>query len=391
MKVVYVLGGNYDASGMCSVITKKINWLAEHTDWEITALLTESPNGREFYFPIHPSVKIVNFNLNYDELDVMSKFKKIKCYRTKQKQYKRLFTDFLMDYRPDIVVSAMRREVNFLNDIKDGSKKVGELHFCRSTYRIFTHPKLPAFVCRAITRHWQSQLLKQIRKLDAFVVLTDEDRRAWGGEAYQNIHVIPNFIQQMPQQVSSCQNKTVVAVGRYTLQKGFDLLFQAWKKVEEKCPDWHLQIYGAGERAPYQQMADDMKLERVHLNGTTKQVNDVFASASVIAFSSRYEGFGMVLIEAMSCGIPAVSFACPCGPSDIIQDGVDGYLVKDFDVDAFADRLIDLINDNSKRVFMGKLARKNMNRFLEEDIMQTWKTFLEHVAVSAQNSSVSKP
>lgn len=374
MKIVYVLGGNYDASGMCSVITKKINWLAEHTDWEITALLTESPNGREFYFPLHQSVKLVNFELNYDELDTMSKLKKYIRYRKKQKLYRKCFEDFLMEYRPDIVVSAMRREINFLTEIKDGSKKLGELHFCRQTYRVFSHPRIPNFICKAITKRWQSQLLKQIRSLDAFVVLTEEDRAAWGDMS--NMHVIPNFIQNMPDAPSDCKQKTIVAVGRYTEQKGFDLLFKAWKKVEQEGDDWELKIFGSGDRSCYQNLVDEMGLRRVSLNGTVKDVNKVFRQASVIVFSSRYEGFGMVLIEAMSCGLPAVSFACPCGPRDIIHDGEDGFLVENYDTDMLADRLLQLMRDDVLRCEMGKAGRENMKRFLQEDVMQRWKALL---------------
>lgn len=370
MKLVYVLGGNYDANGMCSIITKKINWYAEHTDWEIVALLTESARGREFYFPLHPSVKIVNFELNYDDLDVMPKWKKLWLYRGKQKQYQRQFEAFLMSYRPDVVVSAMRREINFLTDIKDGSLKVGELHFCRNTYRVFSHPHIPAAICQAITRYWQNKLIQQIRKLDAFVVLTEEDREAWGD--LPNIHVIPNFITTMPKQASDCTHKTVIAVGRYTWQKGFDMLLKAWQKVEQLKPDWHLKIVGAGDTQEYVALAERLQLHHVEMQGPSKQLNDLLADASVMAFSSRYEGFGMVLIEAMACGIPAVSFACPCGPRDIIREGEDGYLVDCFDEDMLARRLLNLMGDDSLRKTMGQRARTNMQRFLQADVMQRW-------------------
>lgn len=370
MKLVYVLGGNYDANGMCSIITKKINWYAENTDWEIVALLTESARGREFYFPLHPSVKIVNFELDFDELDVMPKFKKLVRYSKKQKQYKKMFSDFLISYRPDVVVSAMRREINFLSDIKDGSLKVGELHFCRNTYRAFSHPHLPGFLCRTITRYWQGRLLKQIRRLDAFVVLTDEDRKAWGN--VPNIHVIPNFITDIPSVHSLCQNKTVVAVGRYTWQKGFDMLLRAWRKVEDVRQDWQLKIVGAGDSSEYSRLAQELQLKCVEFSGPVKDVNEVFGQSSIMAFSSRYEGFGMVLIEAMACGVPTVSFACPCGPSDIISDGIDGYLVSDFDVDVFADRLLSLMSADKERSVMGSRARDNMMRFRQVDVMRRW-------------------
>jgi len=374
MKLVYVLGGNYDANGMASIITKKINWYSEHTDWEIIALLTENSKGRPFYYSLHPNVRVINFNLDFDELDTMPKLKKLVLYRRKQKTYKRQFYAFLMSYRPDIVVSAMRREINFLTGIHDGSKKVGELHFCRKTYRVFNHPHLPSFICRCITRYWQNQLIRQIKKLDAFVVLTEEDRKAWTD--LPNIYVIPNFISKKQERYSDCLQKTVIAVGRYTEQKGFDLLFQAWKNVEERNSDWTLKIFGAGNHDDYQRLADSMGLQHVQLYGPIKDVSEAFRNASIFAFSSRYEGFGMALIEAMSCGIPSVSFACPCGPRDIICNGEDGFLVEDFDINDFSERLLFLMNDENTRRDMGRKASQNMRRYLEDGIMDKWMNTL---------------
>lgn len=382
MKLVYVLGGNYGANGMGSIITKKINWYAEHTDWEIVALLTESAKGREFYFPLHPSVKVVNFELDFDELDTLPKLQKILRYRSKQKLYKRKFTDFLMEYRPDVVVLAMRREINFLCKIKDGSKKVGELHFCRKIYRVFSHPNMPALLCRLITRMWQEKLIKQIRRLDAFVVLTEEDKAAWG--ELHNMHVIPNFITRIPALQNACEAKSVMAVGRYTWQKGFDLLLEAWKKVEEKQPGWTLRIIGDGDRTAYENQARALGLQNVMFEGATKDLENRLQDASIFAFSSRYEGFGMVLIEAMAKGLPVVSFACPCGPADIVTDGEDGFLVHDFDTNAFAERLLWLIENEERRREMGQHARDNMHRFLQDDVMRLWMTLFDRLQTDRQ-------
>lgn len=375
MKLVYILGGNYDANGMSSIITKKINWYAENTDWEITAVLTESPNGRDFYYPLNLKVKTINFDLNYDELDTIPKFKKVFHYRKKQKLYKKALSDFLISYCPDIVISAMRREINFLTEINDGSKKVGELHFCKKTYRIFNYPHIPHFICSIVTKYWQNQLVKKIKKLDAFVVLTEEDKQDWGD--LKNISVIPNFIGRIPEESSECNNKNVIAVGRYTWQKGFDLLLTAWKQIESQIEDWQLCIYGPGERNEYENLSNNLGLKRLKLYGTASDINDKFLSSSVFAFSSRYEGFGLVLIEAMSCGLPSVSFSCPCGPRDIITPNVDGFLIDNYDVRMLADKLLELMRNDQLRKKMGEKARENMSRFLEKKIMHTWVKLLK--------------
>lgn len=372
-RILYVLGGNSSANGMSAVISQKMNYLATHTDYELTALLTE-PLNNPMYYPLHETIKVINFNINFDELDTMPIYKKVWYYRIKQKEYKRMFTDLLMKEKYDIVVSAMRREINFLTDVKDGSKKVGELHFCRVCYRIFNASFLPRFINKYITRLWQNKLIKQIKQLDKFVVLSQEDADAWGNTS--NMVVIHNPIKEYPSVTSNCENKKVIAVGRYTWQKGFDMLIQAWRIVDIKHPDWELHIYGFGDNKAYQELAG----QGVFCHGAVKDIYDKYRESSIFAFSSRYEGFGLVLAEAMSCGIPAVSFACPCGPKDIITN--DGILVEPGNIEEFADGLCKLIEDETLRKEMGKNGHLNMRRFEETAIMQKWIDLFDNLCNS---------
>lgn len=372
-RILYVLGGNSSANGMSAVISQKMNYLATHTDYELTALLTE-PLNNPMYYPLHETIKVINFNINFDELDTMPIYKKVWYYRIKQKEYKRMFTDLLMKEKYDIVVSAMRREINFLTDVKDGSKKVGELHFCRVCYRIFNASFLPRFINKYITRLWQNKLIKQIKQLDKFVVLSQEDADAWGNTS--NMVVIHNPIKEYPSVTSNCENKKVIAVGRYTWQKGFDMLIQAWRIVDIKHPDWELHIYGFGDNKAYQELAG----QGVFCHGAVKDIYDKYRESSIFAFSSRYEGFGLVLAEAMSCGIPAVSFACPCGPKDIITN--DGILVEPGNIEEFAEGICKLIEDETLRKEMGKNGHLNMRRFEETAIMQKWIDLFDNLCNS---------
>lgn len=362
-RILYVLGGNSSANGMSAVISQKMNYLAAHTDYELTALLTESLMGN-MYYPLHETIKVINFDINFDELDTLPIYKKIWYYWIKQKEYKQKFTNLLMQDRYDIVVSAMRREINFITSIKDGSKKVGELHFCRICYRIFNASFLPHFINTYITRLWQNKLIKQIKQLDKFVVLSQEDAEAWGNT--HNMMVIHNPIKKYLTTTSTCENNKVIAVGRYTWQKGFDLLIKAWRIVNEKHPDWELHIYGSGNRKEYQTIAG----RGVFCHEAVKDIYEKYQESSIFAFSSRYEGFGLVLAEAMSCGVPAVSFACPCGPKDIITN--DGILVTPSNIEEFADGICKLIENEDLRKEMGHNGRINMRRFEETAIMQKW-------------------
>jgi len=370
MRIVYVVGGLLAPNGMSSVLSSKINYLAEHTDYELYMILTEKA-GQEWFYKVNPKVKWVNFNINFDELDTMPLYKKVLFYKIKLRKYRKMFTDYLMEVRPDITVSTVRREINFINDIQDGSKKIGEIHFNRTNYREFKKRWLPNGGNRFVTRKWVGSLLKQLKRLDKFVVLSEEDYHNW--PELSNKTVIPNSIFFFPDFQSTCENKQVVAVGRYTWQKGFDLLLQAWKIVHEKHPDWTLNIYGSGERGNYVRQAQELGIAgSVKCNPATNNVYVKYRESSIFAFSSRYEGFGLVLAEAMSTGVPAVSFACPCGPSDIITDRVDGILVEKENVEKFAGALCYLIENPSKRKEFGQNAIVKARQFSQEKIMKKW-------------------
>ena len=375
MRIVYVVGGLLAPNGMSSVLSAKINYLAEHTDYELYMILTERA-GQEWYYHINPKVHWVNFDINFDELDTMPLLKKLFFYQQKQRRYKKMFTDYLMKVRPDITVSTVRREINFINDIPDGSKKVGEIHFNRTNYREFNKRWLPGFVNRFISRVWMNSLLRQLKHLSRFVVLSEEDYKNW--PELNNKVVIPNSLSYFPHFQSTCENKQVIAVGRFTWQKGFDLLLKAWRIVFEKHPDWHLDIYGSGKREKYEYLVKELGLsDVVACHPATNAIYDKYLESSIFVLSSRYEGFGLVIAEAMSVGVPVVSFACPCGPSDIVKDGEDGILVENGNVEKLADAICWMIAHPQERKLYGLRARSNAMRFSEEKVMTMWRNLFQ--------------
>jgi len=176
------------------------------------------------------------------------------------------------------------------------------------------------------------------------------------------------------------ESKTVVAVGRYTYQKGFDMLLRAWRRVCDSIDDWQLHIVGEGEmKESLQQQILDLSLEdRVELCPATSDIQSVYREASVLVLSSRYEGFGMVLLEAQTAGVPTVSFDCKCGPSDIVADGVTGYLVPANDIPALAEKLLVLMRDETLRKQIGRNAFADASRFSEKAVMQRWTDLFEN-------------
>lgn len=374
-RIVYVVGDLSYPNGMSRVLSQKVNYLAEHTDYELYVVLTEKAS-LPWYYELSSKVKYVNFDINFDNLYTMPLYKRLWAYRKKQRTYKKLFTNYLMQVRPDITVSVMRREINFINDISDGSKKVGEIHFNKKTYRTINRSFLPSFVNNYLTQKWQASLEHEIRRLDKFVVLTREDFSYWQG--FDNIEVIPNPIYTYPEVASTCDSHQVIAVGRYTWQKGFDLLIAAWQKVVQRHPDWQLRIYGAGNPTTYRRMVAEYELQSsLKCEDATNDVYQKYCESSIFVLSSRFEGLPLVLIEAMSAGLPCVSFTCPCGPRDVISDGEDGILIENGNITKLADGICRLIEDEPLRKQFGNAARKNATRYLESNIMDRWIQLFE--------------
>ena len=216
-----------------------------------------------------------------------------------------------------------------------------------------------------------------MRRFDRFVVLTNEDAGLWG--EIPGIRVIQNAANFIADKYSDCSAKRVIAVGRLDYQKSFDRLILVWDKVHQQMPDWRIDIFGQGEwKDMLQQMIDERGLgECVKLNAPTKEIGDEYVKSSIIVMTSHYEGFGMVLVEALSCGVPAVSFDCKCGPSDIVQNGESGFIVSDGDINGLAAALIKLMKDDELRKRMGENAKKVVERYSEEKVMNKWVNLYE--------------
>lgn len=377
-KIVFCTPALYSAGGVERVVSYKASFFAEQLGYDVTIIVTEG-RGRDSFFLLSDKVKVINFELGFEELWRASFIKKIFLYLTKQQQYKRLLKAELIHIRPDFTISMLRREINFLTEISDGSKKIGELHVNRANYRNFEANDSNGFK-RLFARCWIRSLVRKLKCLDQLVVLTDKSKASW--PELSNVTVIPDPIPMpMPLSVSCLHAKRVVTIGRYAYQKGYDLLLQAWAEVEKQYLDWTLDIYGMGDQTGYRQLMTDMGVDvyRCHLNGSVEDVTKVYQNSSIFVLSSRFEGFGLVLVEAMACGLPVVSFDCPAGPDEIITDGVDGILVPSGDVHVMAEKLMALMADEELRKRLGQQARRSAKRYDMKTIASQWTTLFEKV------------
>ena len=374
MKIAYCTPSLYIAGGIERVLTTKMNYLADKAGYEVWVILTDG-KGKKPYFPLSDKIHIVNLDLNFEELWSLSFLKKIFVYLKKQRIYKKKLKEALYEIRPDITVSTLRREINFITSIKDGSRKVGEMHVNRANYRNFEANDINALK-KIFERIWMKSMVGKLKKLDQFVVLTDEDRRNW--HELDNVTTIPNPLNVFPTIESNQSARKVIAAGRYCYQKGFDLLLRAWAIVNEKHKDWHLDIYGAGKNVEYKNLVNTLNIcQNVGINPPTDNIYAKYADASIFVFSSRFEGFGMALLEAMATKLAVVSFACPCGPKDIISDGNDGVWVTNGDIQELADKICYLIENEEERKSMAENAKLKAMQYSVDNIMHRWIRLFE--------------
>lgn len=374
MKIVYCHCSLYNPGGMERVLFNKVAWLA--TAGHDVSVVTTDQQGRPPFYRFPDGVRLTDLGINYSIDNNKSLRERIPSYLRKRRLHRRRLTDLLMAERPDITVSLYPSESSFIPDIPDGSKKILELHFNRYFRLQYGRRGLTGLIDR-----WRSrQDVKIARRFDSFVVLTDEDKKYWGD--IPGITVIPNAALPMSLK-SDCMSRRVIAVGRLDYQKGFDRLISAWELVKRNpaSAGWRLDIFGQGE---WREMLDAMIAEKglrdsVKINVPVANIECEYARSSVIAMTSNYEGFGMVLAEAMSCGVPAVSFDCKCGPSDIITDGTDGFLVRNGDIRALADALLRLMADDDLRRRMGEAATAVTARYSEDRVMGQWLSLFSHL------------
>ncbi|HET7329007.1 MAG TPA: glycosyltransferase family 4 protein [Nocardioidaceae bacterium] len=223
-------------------------------------------------------------------------------------------------------------------------------------------------------------------RLAAVVTLNETDREA-NAELLDGIvarvSMIPNAVSHIPAAAAELTRQPViVSAGTLLRRKGFDRLLRAWAAVCDQHPDWQLHIYGRGrERRRLEQLVTRLGVqEQARLRGYSRDLGDVIARSSILAVTSRYEAFGMTIVEAMAQGVPVVSFDCPNGPRNIIRHGHDGLLVPNGDVRAFSAELTRLIEDEALRRTMGQAARQNVRRFDIERVIDQWDALFDEVA-----------
>lgn len=369
MKIIYCTHSICNPGGMERVLFNKVSWISSHTPWEVMIVTTDQ-HGRPSFYPFPEQVATVDLGIDYSDDIGRNSLSRILAFTKKKSLHRRRLSELLCREKPDVTVSLYPSESSFIPSLKDGSRKVLELHYNRYFRLQYGRKGLAGLSDRF--RTWLDRRIAG--RFDRFVVLTKEDLGYWGD--MPNMLAIPNAAV-LPYKIEADMSAArVIAVGRLDYQKGFDRLIEVWNAVSRSgvATGWRLDIFGQGEcKEKLQDMIEGFGLaDTVSINPPVKDIAKEYARSSVLVMTSHYEGLPMVMLEALSAGIPVVSFDCKCGPKDLIRDGENGFLIKDGDTGAMAAALERMISDGALRQRMSACARKVSEEYSQERIMETW-------------------
>lgn len=375
MKILYVTDALAIWGGIERVLSDKLNYLVQEYGYEIY-VVTSDQGKHPIPFPLDVRIHVKDMNIRFHQQYNYRGIKRIMKCRELQKMYRNQLRLYIAEVNPDIIscirdgcASAVLDVVSTIPVIFESHAMYRDVAFENSTlfHRISTY----------------SDRLK-FGKLSRLVTLTEGDANDWK-RVCKNVCVIPNVVHLNESgKYSRCEAKKAIFAGRFDLQKDVDSLAKVWALVQQRHPDWTLNVYGNGELKPhFEEIVSDKKLN-VIVHPAVQDIFDKYIESSMLLLTSRYEPFGLVLVEAMSCGLPVIAFDCPYGPADIITDGQDGFLVEEGNIDAFSDHVCKLVEDLNKRQEMGRKAIASSQRYRVDRIMPIWKQLFWELATEGK-------
>lgn len=363
MKLLYIVPSINDAGGVARVLSAKTNYLIEKWGFEIHILTQNKGNSSLFYF-FNPKIVLHDMILEGNKMNYLLNYK-----NELQKHCKQI--------NPDVIIVADNGLKAYL--VPFFLDKKTPLVFESHGSKFIAEQKQSEHVWSKLKMKFKL-FIKEFgaKKYTRFVALSDESLKEW---RITNGVVITNPLCDFPKKLSDQSSKKVIAVGRHAYEKGFDNLLKIWKKVVEDYPDWVLEIYGkSDEKFELRELAKNLNLtENIVFHEPVQNINDKYSEASFYLMTSRFEGFGMVLIEAMAAGLPCVAYDCPCGPRNIIDNEKNGFLIQNNNEKDYINAVKTLIEDKELRIRLGETAKSVISEYNLDEIMQSWNQFFREI------------
>lgn len=356
MKVLYITPKINNEGGVARILSIKLNYLAEKFNHTVH-VITQNDGHSNPFFEFSPKLHLHDITLKGNPISFLL-------------HYKKQVEAILKNVNPDIIVLCDFGYKAFLFPyiIKTSKPVIFEAHASRFNEPVNYKKHFLNNVAHNFKYYFRNHSAK---KFNQFVALSDQALLEWNVE---NGIVIPNPLWKNEFSSSTLDKKVVIAAARYSYEKGIDRLLKIWKLVIKKHPDWTLEIYGkTKEGLSYEKLAEELEIiNSVKFLSPVKNIEERYNNASIYTMTSRSESFSMVILEAMSCGLPVVAFDCPVGPRALIKNKENGFLIEDGDYFAFANQLIELIENKDLRIKIGSNAKQIKSKYQLDEIMKQW-------------------
>lgn len=360
MRLLYVESTLAVHGGIERVLTDKLNWLVEYGGCDV-CLLIANQGEKPFVFSLSTKVKYYDLGIVFHQIFCYPLWKRYFRLLQLRLLFRQRVSEKIKDFSPDIIVCTRLECISDVMQVRRGTPVVYEAHNSFLAYK-YEHYSL---LQRVQIRFWH----KALKNVDMIVALNQGDALEWK-KLNSQVRVIPNVVHLNESGIySDCSNKCAIFVGRFSYQKDLQSLINIWELVYYRHPDWILHIYGSSVNSDYEL---PLMCEGVVIHAPTCNIFEEYLKNSMLLLTSHFEPFGLVLPEAMSCGLPVVAFDCPYGPSDIITDGKDGFIIKDRSITEYADKVCQLIENYELRCNMGKAGILSSQKYAASRIMPQW-------------------
>ncbi|MBR5989279.1 Glycosyltransferase involved in cell wall bisynthesis [Prevotella aff. ruminicola Tc2-24] len=363
------------------VIIDKANYMSNHGH---QVMLVSYEQGTHLVpFQLNPSVLLKDLDCRFFTLSRFPIPLRLYHFFHLKHQLRNALRETFKDFQPDVVVLASDWQF-LINVVLDAAQSIPVIAEFHNAYDFITKKigNTGNGIIVKLTRFYYRHFLNQFRKCAHLVVLTENDAQHWRKHS-DHVTVIPNPVTHYPDVVDDVPKEEgrIICVGRLNGQKRIDRLISAFSMIADKYPKWHVDIYGEGDlKAALERQIQESHLQgRVVIHEPVKTIYEEYKKSQMLVLSSEYEGRPLVLIEAMACGVPCVSFDCPSGPREIIEDGVTGLLAEKGHVADLAKKIEWMITHDQERKAMGEKAYAAATVYKPSVIMKKWEVFYESV------------
>ncbi len=355
MKLLYITNGITGVGGLERVLSLKSSYLADFYNYEVT-ILSLNEGGVKPYYDYSQKVKFKSIEVKGGVCSYFkSYFQGIKMTIKQENPDKIIVCD---DGLKAFFLPILFRKKKFIYE-RHVSKKIIFQNEMSIRRRALAHIQI--FFMNILSRYFEF-----------FIVLNEGNKKEW--KYKRNLKVIGNPLSFYPEQSARLNNFRAIAVGKQSFQKNYERMINLWANVTSKHPRWELHIYGKSEpNLNLNGLIKKLYLDKnIFLHNPIKNIQSKYLESSIFLMSSRFEGMPMVMLEAMSCGLPIVSFDSPHGPRELIDDGINGFLIEYKDDEKYIEKIFTLIENKNKRIELGQNSRQKSLDFSIPRTMKKW-------------------